>query len=100
MATPRWQVTHSTATAPLPLLPVAAWILVLRSRVMAIMARAISFLGSVNPLPRGAVWQYSQVTPKACEMDCMVAMRSGVGWACARDRAVTAAIAPYFIGKI
>jgi len=59
-------------------------------RVMAIMARAISFFGSGKPLPRGAAWQYSQPTLSACEMACMFAMTSGPGWALAQERAAAA----------
>ena len=57
---------------------------------MAIMARAISFFGSGNPLPRGAAWQYSQLTPKACEMTCMFAITSGPGCALAQQSIVAA----------
>src|SRR5580658_7573592 len=59
------------------------------SRVIAIIARAMSFLGSGWPLPRSATWQYSQLTPSAVAIVCMVAERSARG-ACAAQVTATA----------
>jgi hypothetical protein len=48
---------HSTCVTGVDGAPVAASIFVFMSRVIAIIARAISFFGSGRPLPRSAVWQ-------------------------------------------
>src|SRR6266849_4632536 len=76
---PRWHVLQSTSLYPSGKTPAVLGKLVSISRTMAIILRAISFLGLVSAAISPCTWQYVHSTPSAALKFCMTKRMSVFG---------------------